>query len=210
MPNGRQRPAERVARASLALHGVQFLLLALVATLLAIAGYEHVELVRAVAGVVSVRDTTTAASHREDPTELDAREGPRGDPRTARGVASALHAIARRTDTTNAVAAEGVADGASSAEQFVYRVHGGDSGPMGHSWTPENPMGMANHRAQLGLPKGNSGQVLTRARVKDMGGVVQRDALPLEGNPGGAPEWLFPDPAGQLEVHWTIPLVPPW
>lgn len=71
-------------------------------------------------------------------------------------------------------------------------------------------MGMSNPRAELGLPKGNSGQMLTRARVTDMEGVMRRDALPLDGNPGGAPEWLFPDPAAQLEVHWTIPLVPPW
>jgi RHS repeat-associated protein len=107
-------------------------------------------------------------------------------------------------------AAEAGAGGAAKAEQYVYRVHGGDSGPMGHSWTPANPMGMSNPRAELGLPKGNSGQMLTRARVTDMEGVMQRDALPLDGNPGGAPEWLFPDPLSQLEVHWTIPLVPPW
>lgn len=108
------------------------------------------------------------------------------------------------------VAAEAAGGGAAKAEQYVYRVHGGDSGPMGHSWTPENPMGMANPRGELGLPKVNSGQQLTRARVTDMEGVMKRDALPLDGNPGGAPEWLFPDPLSQLEVHWTIPLVPPW
>jgi len=60
-----------------------------------------------------------------------------------------------------------------------------------------------------GLPKGNSGQMLTRARVTDMEGVVRRDGLPL-GRSGGAPEEFFPDPASQLEVHWTNPLVPPW
>lgn len=71
-------------------------------------------------------------------------------------------------------------------------------------------MGMSNPRAALGLPDGNAGQLLTRAKVKDMEGVIERDALPLDGNPGGAKEWLFPDPASQLGVHWTIPLVPPW
>ena len=71
-------------------------------------------------------------------------------------------------------------------------------------------MGMANPRSALGLPKVNSGQMLTRARVRSMDGVIKRDALPLDGNPGGAPEWLFPDPVSQLEHHWTIPLVPPW
>ena len=115
-----------------------------------------------------------------------------------------------RPEMAPRVAAEDVTAGAAKAEQYVYRVHGGDSGPMGHSWTPENPMGMSNPRAGLGLPKGNSGQMLTRARVTDMEGVMQRDALPLDGNPGGAPEWLFPDPLSQLDVHWTIPLVPSW
>jgi hypothetical protein len=118
--------------------------------------------------------------------------------------------VPSRSASATGVAAEAGAGGAAKAEQYVYRVHGGDSGPMGHSWTPANPMGMSNPRAELGLPKGNSGQMLTRARVTDMEGVMQRDALPLDGNPGGAPEWLFPDPLSQLEVHWTIPLVPPW
>lgn len=100
--------------------------------------------------------------------------------------------------------------GLVEGEQYVYRVHGGESGQWGHSWTPENPMGMVNPRSELGLPKVNSGQMLTRARVRSMDGVIKRDALPLDGNPGGAPEWLFPDPMSQLEHHWTIPLVPPW
>lgn len=34
--------------------------------------------------------------------------------------------------------------------------------------------------------------------------------LLIPGNPGGAPEWLFPNPVSQLEHHWTIALVPPW
>lgn len=109
------------------------------------------------------------------------------------------------------VAADTAAD-LGKAEQYVYRIHGGDAGPMGHSWTPENPMGMSNPRDYLGLPKANSGQMLTRARVLNTDGVATRDALPIpeDGVTGGGPEWLFPDPAGQLEVHWTIPLVPPW
>jgi hypothetical protein len=107
-------------------------------------------------------------------------------------------------------AVEGAKDAAGSAEQYVYRVHGGGSGPMGHSWTPTNPMTMANPRNELGFPKGNSGQRLSRARGLNRDGVTERGAEPLDGTDGGAPEWLFPDPASQLEVHWTIPLVPPW
>ena len=110
----------------------------------------------------------------------------------------------------SAAAVEEAGAGAAKAEQYLYRVHGGESGPMGHSWTPQNPMGMANPRSSLGLPKGNSGQMLTRARVLNDDGVMTRGALPLDGNPGGAPEWLIPDPATQLAPLWTIPLVPSW
>lgn len=103
-------------------------------------------------------------------------------------------------------------EAATSLKQYVYRIHGGDARPMGHSWTPENPMGMANPRNESGLPKANAGQMLTRARVVNMEGVSTRDALPIleDGVEGGRSEWLLPDPESQLEVHWTIPLVPPW
>jgi hypothetical protein len=43
-----------------------------------------------------------------------------------------------------------------------------------------------------------------------MSGVIQRDALPLDGNPGGGPEWLFPDLQNQLSELWTMPIEPPF
>jgi hypothetical protein len=94
--------------------------------------------------------------------------------------------------------------------QTVYRVHGGDSAEMGHSWTPENPAEMENPRGELGLPRGNSGEYLSSATVRNWDGVISRSALPLDGNPGGATEFLFPDPLSQLEWGWTIPLDPPY
>jgi hypothetical protein len=123
-----------------------------------------------------------------------------------------ITALRTRTTQTQHAAAETASAGVEgdAAEQFVFRVHGGDSGPMGHSWTPENPMEMANPRNEFGLPKGNSGQFLTKARVQNMDGVTQRPALPLDGNEGGAPEWLFPDPHGQLEPLWRTPIHPPF
>jgi hypothetical protein len=69
---------------------------------------------------------------------------------------------------------------------------------------------MDNPRAELGLPKVNSGEFLTKASVQDMTGVIQREALPLDGNPGGGPEWLFPDPQNQLSELWTIAIEPPF
>jgi hypothetical protein len=69
---------------------------------------------------------------------------------------------------------------------------------------------MDNPMAELGLPGVNSGQFLTNASVQDMTGVIQRDALPLDWNPGGGPEWLFPDPQNQLSELWTIAIEPPF
>lgn len=112
------------------------------------------------------------------------------------------------------VAAKTVEAGADAAkaEQYVYRIHGGESGPWGRSWTPENPQGMQNPRDWLGLPKENSGQMLTRARVRNTDDLTIRDALPIkeDGVAGGGPEWYFPNPSSQLSEQWTIPLVPPW
>jgi hypothetical protein len=76
-------------------------------------------------------------------------------------------------------AAAETGDGLLEGEQYVYRVHSGDARPWGHSWTPENPMGMANPRDTLGLPKANSGQLLTRARVESMEGVTIQDATAI-------------------------------
>ncbi|TKI63923.1 RHS repeat domain-containing protein [Nocardioides jishulii] len=95
------------------------------------------------------------------------------------------------------------------AGQLVYRIHGNDARKWGHSWTTENPLKMANPRSRLGLPKVNSGEHVTCARVCDMGGVKKRDALPLDGNPGGGPEWLFPNPQQQLNEIWTLRMDPP-
>ncbi len=71
---------------------------------------------------------------------------------------------------------------------------------------------MANPRNELGLPKANSGQLLMRGRVLNMDGVTKCDVLPIadDGVEGSAPEWVFPDPETQLEIRWTIPLVPRW
>ena len=104
--------------------------------------------------------------------------------------------------------------GAQAAEeeapQYVYRVHGGDSGPWGRSWTSDNPADMVNPRDSLGLPKANTGEFLTKALVQDTTGVIARSALPLEGTTGGAPELLFPRASAQLQEIWTIPLDPPY
>jgi hypothetical protein len=68
---------------------------------------------------------------------------------------------------------------------------------------------MPNPRDSLGLPKVNSGEYVTCARVCNADGVIRRGALPLDGTTGGGPELLFPDPARQLEHVWTVRPEPP-
>src|SRR5581483_3037481 len=81
----------------------------------------------------------------------------------------------------------------------VYRLHGGISGPLGHSWTTVDPRTMSNPRDSLGLPDGNTATTLSIGRLVDPKGVVLRPAEPLHGNRGGAPELIVPEPATQIQ-----------
>jgi RHS repeat-associated protein len=82
----------------------------------------------------------------------------------------------------------------------VYRIWGGGSGPNGHSWTPIDPRNLPNARDSLGLPNVNTAKNITVGRLVDPSGVQLRPALPLDGNRGGAPEILVPDPTTQIHV----------
>jgi RHS repeat-associated protein len=82
----------------------------------------------------------------------------------------------------------------------VYRVWGGGSGPNGHSWTPIDPRSLPDARDNLGLPNANTAENLTIGRLVDSSGVTLRPALPLDGNRGGAPEILVPNPAAQIQI----------
>jgi RHS repeat-associated protein len=82
----------------------------------------------------------------------------------------------------------------------VYRVWGGGSSPNGHSWTPIDPRNLPDARDNLGLPNVNTAENLTTGRLIDSSGVLLRAALPLDGNRGGAPEILVPDPTTQIQV----------
>jgi hypothetical protein len=113
-------------------------------------------------------------------------------------------------DEIDALNAAEEATAAADEGEMVYRVHGGQSEPWGHSWTPTYPRTLANPRDALGLPPANSGEYLTTGRVKDWTGVRGRRALPLGGTTGGAPEYLFPDPEGQIQHVSTQPMDPPF
>ncbi len=84
--------------------------------------------------------------------------------------------------------------------QTLYRVYGGDSAAGGASWSPLNPGNVENYRDVAGLPSGgasgynNSGRFVIEGTLNDPSKVVlQRAALPLDGQQGGIPEYIIPD-----------------
>ena len=88
-----------------------------------------------------------------------------------------------------------------SAGATIYRVYGDDALPGGASWSPMNPGSVPNYRDAAGLPTGgaesggslNSGRFVIEGRLMDPDAVVLvRDALPLDGNTGGIPEYIIP------------------
>ncbi|MDE3194004.1 MAG: hypothetical protein KGN00_09980, partial [Chloroflexota bacterium] len=82
----------------------------------------------------------------------------------------------------------------------IWRIHGGRAPELGHSWTPKDPASLASPRQGLGLPSANTGENVTRGRVRDWTGIFCRRAEPCEGNPGGEIEYWVPDPGSQIEI----------
>lgn len=78
----------------------------------------------------------------------------------------------------------------------VHRLHGNLARPDGASFSPTDPRTLGgSHREMLGLPNVNSAERLVIARLDDPSQIVlQRHALPLDGMPGGGPEYIIPGP----------------
>ena len=74
------------------------------------------------------------------------------------------------------------------------------SGPAGRSWTPTPIEQMPSPRADMGIPDVNAGRFRIRGQLIDVTDVQVRHALPLDGQPGGALEYLIPDPSGQIRI----------
>lgn len=79
----------------------------------------------------------------------------------------------------------------------VFRVFGGDAKASGFSWTPKDPINVANFRDAAGLPSGgasgamNTAESLIQGTVKNKNIIQKRSALPLDGNKGGLPEYII-------------------
>lgn len=96
--------------------------------------------------------------------------------------------------------------------QRVWRVYGENqdaggnmtrtgSRPYGEPWTPADPAGSGNFRSDAGLPDENPGRFVVEGRLNDPSAVhTKRDALPLDGNPGGWPEYLINDAENSVQV----------
>lgn len=75
----------------------------------------------------------------------------------------------------------------------IFRLYGGDSFATGASWSTSAPSSFGNARSALGLPDVNTAERLVIAHVDDVSSVVNtRHALPLNGMPGGAAEYIIP------------------
>ena len=80
-----------------------------------------------------------------------------------------------------------------SKGQKVYRVFGENNKPLGESWTPVDPSTVKNFRSSAGLPDSNTGRFVVEGTIRDTSGITVRKALPLDGNPGGLPEYVIPN-----------------
>ena len=77
----------------------------------------------------------------------------------------------------------------------VYRVYGGEAKVDGASWTTKNPKNIKNYRNKAGLPNANTGENMVTGVVTDSSKVFKKQrALPCDGNKGGLPEYVIPNP----------------
>lgn len=93
----------------------------------------------------------------------------------------------------------------------AFRIWGGGSGSGGPSWTGMDPRTLSQPREMFGLPTVNNMETLSIGTVTDSSQVLHvRHGLPLDGMPGGAPEWVFPggSPVNPLVGRVTITDVP--
>jgi len=97
------------------------------------------------------------------------------------------------------------ADGSLRLQEGAQLADGGSvpegARSMGRSWTTAAPETMPDPRANLGLPDANPARFLSRGVLVDPTGVLARQALEFDGQHGGWPELLIPDPERQVELR---------
>ncbi len=76
------------------------------------------------------------------------------------------------------------------------------SRPFGESWTPRNPLESGDFRRDAGLPDENPGRFFVEGILRNPSHVDDvRPALPLDGQPGGWPEYIIKNAEDAVEVR---------
>ena len=78
---------------------------------------------------------------------------------------------------------------------------GDGANAWGKSWTTSDPWFTLAYRDSAGLPAANSGRFLSEGVLRDSAGVQFKWADPLDGNRGGLPEVIVPDPQTQIYLQ---------
>lgn len=119
------------------------------------------------------------------------------------------------------------ADGAAQAIETpkegmtVWRVYGEaqdgmgglerGSRPFGESWTPKDPATSRDFRWDAGLPDENPARFIAKGVLHDPEAVFEiRNALELDGNPGGWPEYLIHNAEEAIELRSVAGVNEPW
>ena len=109
-----------------------------------------------------------------------------------------------------------------SEGQRVWRVYGqqmdgaghplpAGARPFGQSWTPVDPTLSPNYRRDAGLPNENPGRFFIEGMLRRPEDVTEvRPALPLDGNPGGWPEYVIENSEEAVDVTRVGGVNEPW
>ena len=87
----------------------------------------------------------------------------------------------------------------------VYRQWGGEAGPNGKSWSPENPVtpGYENRMGIPTQPGANTGEFISKGTFKPGAGYYQQPASGIGTNTGGGTEYGVPNPQEDIRLDWV-------
>ncbi len=166
-------------------------------------------------GLPPAKPVGSAPANAPDPARLDT--APTSDRPAVDSQSSSDAAIEGGADVAPAEVIPPPSEGAS-----VWRVYGEaqdaagvgmrrGSLPYGESWTPRNPELSSDFRRDAGLPDENPGRYVIEGRLVRPENVAQvRPALPLDGQPGGWPEYLIKHADDSVEVVDVRGVNEPW
>lgn len=89
--------------------------------------------------------------------------------------------------------------------ESVYRQWGGEAGPNGRSWSPENPVtpGYENRMGIPTQPGANTGEFISKGTFKPGAVYYQQPASGIGTNTGGGTEYGVPNPQEDIKLDWV-------